>query len=154
MLRARQKLGKYRILERIASGPLADVYKAFDTIHKSRVALKVPKAENNVTNEDFLREVQVAAMLQHPNILTVQNASFIDDRFVIAMELGAESLADRLLRGRHRSNESRRCARGLPDVSPARRRRSGGTAWRSCQLRATRVARATRFGRSRSLAVR
>ncbi|GMR17034.1 MAG: hypothetical protein BMS9Abin32_087 [Gammaproteobacteria bacterium] len=98
MLRARQKLGKYRILGRIASGPLADVYRAFDTIHKIRVALKIPRSGNNVTHEDFLHEVQVAARLEHPNILAVQNASYIDDQFVIAMELGEESLADRMVR--------------------------------------------------------
>jgi len=57
LLRARQKLGKYRILGRIASGPLAVVYKAADTIHKTRVALKIPKSDDNVTHEDFLREV-------------------------------------------------------------------------------------------------
>ena len=98
MLRARQKLGKYRIVSRIASGPLADVYRAFDTIHKTKVALKIPKSANNVTHEDFLHEVQVAAKLRHPNILAVQNASFIDDHFVIAMELGEESLAHRMER--------------------------------------------------------
>ncbi|MGH7129937.1 MAG: protein kinase domain-containing protein, partial [Planctomycetaceae bacterium] len=98
LLKARQKLGKYRILGRISSGPLADVYRAFDTIHKSRVALKIPKPARNITDEDFLREVQVAAKLRHPNILSVQNASYIGDQFVIAMELGEESLADRLFR--------------------------------------------------------
>lgn len=98
LLKARQKLGKYRILGRISSGPLADVYRAFDTIHKSRVALKIPKPGRNITDEDFLREVQVAAKLRHPNILSVQNASYIGDLFVIAMELGEESLADRLFR--------------------------------------------------------
>lgn len=98
MLRARQKLGKYRILGRIASGPLADVYKAADTIHKTRVALKVPKADDNVSQDDFLREVQIATRLNHANILPVQDASFIDGNFVIAMELGTESLADRIVR--------------------------------------------------------
>ncbi len=98
MLKARQKLGKYKILERIASGPLANVYMAFDTIHKSRVALKIPKPVRNITNEDFMREVQVATRLVHPNIITLLNASFIDEYFVIAMELGEESLADRLIR--------------------------------------------------------
>ena len=98
MLRARQKLGKYRILGRIASGPLADVYKAADTIHKTRVALKIPKPGHDVSHADFLHEVQVATKLKHPNILTVQDASFIDDNFVIAMELGTESLADRIVR--------------------------------------------------------
>jgi len=98
LLRARQKLGKYRILGRIASGPLAVVYKAADTIHKTRVALKIPKSDDNVTHEDFLREVQIATRLDHVNILPVQDASFINDQFVIAMELGTESLADRIVR--------------------------------------------------------
>lgn len=98
MLRARQKIGKYRILGRIASGPLADVYRAFDTIHKTRVALKIPKASDHTGEEEFLHEVQVAARLNHPNILSVLNASYIDDHFVIAMELGEESLADRIER--------------------------------------------------------
>ena len=98
LLRTRQKFGKYRILGRIASGPLADVYRASDTIHKTRVALKIPKLGNGVSHEDFLHEVQVAFKLDHPNILKVQDASFIDDKFVIAMELGIESLADRIVR--------------------------------------------------------
>ena len=98
MLRARQKLGKYRILGRIASGPLADVYRAFDSIHKTRVALKIPKSGDHSGEDEFLREVQVAAKLKHPNILSVINASYIDDHFVIAMELGEESLADRIER--------------------------------------------------------
>ena len=98
MLRSRQKLDKYRILGRIASGPLADVYKAFDTIHKKRVALKIPKTSGGISDEEFLHEVQVAVKLKHPNILSVQNASYIDGEFVIAMDLGEESLADRIVR--------------------------------------------------------
>ena len=98
MLRARQRLGKFRILGRIASGPLADVYKAADTIHRTKVALKIPKTDDNVSHEDFLREVQIATRLNHENILAIQDASFIDDHFVIAMELGTESLADRIER--------------------------------------------------------
>ena len=98
MLRARQKLGKYRIVSRIASGPLADVYEAADTIHRTRVALKLPKTDQYTREDDFLREVQIATKLKHPNILSVQDASFIDGRFVIAIELGTESLADRMER--------------------------------------------------------
>ncbi len=98
MLRARQKLDKYRIISRIASGPLADVYKAFDTVHQTKVALKIPKPSGSVTEEEYLHEVKVAAKLKHPNILSVQNASYIDDKFVIAMDLGDESLADRIVR--------------------------------------------------------
>jgi serine/threonine-protein kinase len=60
--------------------------------------LKVPKLEHGVTHEDFIREVQVAVKLHHPNILEIRDASIIDDHFVIAMELGMESLADRIVR--------------------------------------------------------
>ncbi len=97
-LRARQKLGKYRILGRIASGPLADVYRAYDSIQKLNVALKIPKIEGNVGYDEVLHEVRVATKLKHPNILSVLNASYVDDHFVIAMELGEESLADRIER--------------------------------------------------------
>ena len=75
-----------------------DVYRAFDTIHRERVALKMPRANAYAGDEEFLHEVQVATKLQHPNILSVINASYIDDQFVIAMELGDESLADRIER--------------------------------------------------------
>lgn len=98
LFRARQKIGKYRIISRLSSGGLADVYAAYDTIHKQKVALKFPQAGDDVGHEEFLHEVQVAVKLRHPNILPVINACYIDDHFVIAMELGEESLADRLAR--------------------------------------------------------
>jgi serine/threonine-protein kinase len=77
---------------------LADVYRAYDTIQKMHVALKVPRPGDDTGEEEFLHEVQVATRLRHPHILSVLNASYIDDRFVIAMELGVESLADRIER--------------------------------------------------------
>ena len=98
MLRPRQKIGKYRILGRIASGPLADVYRAHDTIQNINVALKLPKQDAYSGDDAWLHEVRVATRLRHPNILSVLNATYIDDHFVIAMELGEESLADRIER--------------------------------------------------------
>ena len=77
---------------------MADVYRAFDTIQKTRVALKIPKAGDATGEQEFLHEVQVATKLKHPNILSVLNATYIDEHFVIAMELGDESLADRVER--------------------------------------------------------
>lgn len=99
-LRARQRLGKYRIVRRLHSGPYADVYEALDTIEGIRVALKIPQ-EAFVTSEmleDFRREVRITARLDHPNILTIKNADFVGERFVVAYALGIESLADRLQR--------------------------------------------------------
>ncbi|MFH0946690.1 MAG: serine/threonine-protein kinase [Planctomycetota bacterium] len=99
-LRARQKLGKYRIRRRLANGPHADVYESFDTIEGIRVALKIPHA-TLVTPEmlaGFRAEVRISAGLNHPNILRIKNADFIGDRFVVAYPLGEESLAERLQR--------------------------------------------------------
>lgn len=100
MLRARQKLGKYRIEKRLANGPLAAVYRAYDTIHGMRVALKVPhrRLMDEYFLADFRKEVRLAAKLDHPNILPIQNADFIGSYFVISMPLGDETLGDRLTR--------------------------------------------------------
>jgi len=98
MLRARQKLGKYRIQRRIANGPVAAVYQAFDTIHGIQVALKVPHsvAMNDYFLADFKREARLAPKLEHANILPIRDASFIDGHFVISMPLGECSLGERM----------------------------------------------------------
>ena len=100
MLKARQKIGKYRIERRIANGPIAAVYEARDTIHGQPVALKVPH-EQSMTEyflADFKREARLAPKLEHPNILSIKDASFIGNHFVIAMPLGQETLGDRMKR--------------------------------------------------------
>lgn len=100
-LRARSRLGKYRIERKLSAGDRATIYQAYDTIHGVQVALKI--ASPDLTHdEDFLQEFRMEARLstrmEHPNVLPVQNADFIDDYFVIAMPLGVESLADRMMR--------------------------------------------------------
>lgn len=100
MLRARQKLGKYRIERRVADGGFASVYQAMDTIEGIRVALKIPHS-HLLTEEmlaDFRSEVRLMAQLEHANILPLKDASFIDSHFVIVVPLGERSLADRLAR--------------------------------------------------------
>lgn len=85
---------------------MASVYKAMDTIHLTRVALKIPHAQRKDKSvlEDFQKEVRIAARLEHHNILPVQNASFIGNFFVIATPLGKGTLAQRL--GRRASVQS------------------------------------------------
>jgi eukaryotic-like serine/threonine-protein kinase len=98
VLRPRQKLGKYRIERRLAVGGFASVYQAMDTIEGIRVALKIPRSQH-VTEEvlnDFRHEVRLTAKLDHPNILPLKDASFIEDHFVIVFQLGERKLADRL----------------------------------------------------------
>jgi eukaryotic-like serine/threonine-protein kinase len=100
VLKARQKLGKYRIERRISEGPIAAVYEAVDTIHGLRVALKIPheSAMSEHFLSDFKREARLAHRLEHANILPIRDASFIDGRFVIAMPLGERSLESRMRR--------------------------------------------------------
>jgi serine/threonine protein kinase len=97
-LRSRQRLGKYRIVRRLAENRFAAVYAAVDSIEGIRVALKVPHphwAESEFF-EDFRREVRLAARLEHPNILPLKDASIIDDLFVIVTPLGDRTLGDRM----------------------------------------------------------
>ncbi|MEZ5940213.1 MAG: serine/threonine-protein kinase [Planctomycetaceae bacterium] len=99
-LRARQRLGKYRIEKKLSSGGFATVYQAMDTIEGVRVALKIPHP-GQVTDEvmkDFRHEIRLAARLQHPNILPLKDASLIEDQLVLAFPLGERSLSDRLQR--------------------------------------------------------
>ncbi|MEW4488288.1 serine/threonine-protein kinase [Thalassoglobus sp. JC818] len=97
-LKARQKLGKYRIEKRLSEGGFATVYQAFDTIEGLRVALKIPHSQqiDEQLLKDFRNEVRLAARLEHPNILPLKDASIIEDHFVIALPLGERTLADRL----------------------------------------------------------
>jgi serine/threonine-protein kinase len=97
-IKARQKLGKYKIEKRLSEGGFATVYRAFDTIEGVHVALKIPRGPK-LTEEslkDFRREVRLAARLEHPNILPLKDASVIGDTFVITFPLGERTLADRL----------------------------------------------------------
>lgn len=48
--------------------------------------------------QDFKREARLAPRLEHPNILSIRDASFIGDHFVIAMPLGDETLTQRMTR--------------------------------------------------------
>ncbi len=98
MVRVRQRLGKYRIDRRLADGGFATVYQAYDTIAGIPVALKMPHPEfvSKKTLEDFRKEVRLTAKLDHPNILPIKDAGFIDGKFVIAYPLGRGSLGDRL----------------------------------------------------------
>lgn len=97
-LRARQMLGKYRIEKRIGEGGFASVYAAMDTIEGSRVALKVPHP--HLVSKDMLdlfrQEVRTLAKLDHPNVLSVKDASVIDGHFVVTTLLGNQTLERRL----------------------------------------------------------
>jgi eukaryotic-like serine/threonine-protein kinase len=82
--------GRYRLLRRIGSGGMADVWLAEDTHLQRRVALKVLQArfaQDHEFVERFRREAEAAAGLQHPNVVAVFDRGDIDGTFYIAMQL-------------------------------------------------------------------
>ena len=98
-LRGRQKLGKFRIEKLIGEGATARVYRALDTVEGGRVALKVWDAAllSGSNLGDFRKEVKVTARLDHPNILPIKYADFMENRFVVVYPLAEQTLADRLV---------------------------------------------------------
>ncbi len=105
-LRVGSRLDKYRLLRRLGQGGFATVFAAHDTIEDRRIALKIPDSRyvnNSQTLDDVQREVRIMARLEHPGILPLKDARFIDGHFVMAFPLGDETLADRLTRRTSRS---------------------------------------------------
>ena len=81
--------GRYRVLERIGSGGMADVWLAEDTHLQRRVALKVLHsrfAQDREFVERFRREAEAAAGLQHPNVVAVFDRGEIEGTYYIAMQ--------------------------------------------------------------------
>jgi serine/threonine-protein kinase len=81
--------GRYRVLRRIGSGGMADVYCAEDTHLGRQVALKVLHrrfAQDQEFVERFRREAKAAAGLNHPNVVGVFDRGEHEGTYYIAME--------------------------------------------------------------------
>jgi beta-lactam-binding protein with PASTA domain/tRNA A-37 threonylcarbamoyl transferase component Bud32 len=81
--------GRYRVLQRLGSGGMADVWLAEDAHLQRRVALKVLHkrfAQDKEFVERFRREAEAAAALQHPNIVAVFDRGEFEGTYYIAMQ--------------------------------------------------------------------
>src|SRR5436305_4969300 len=81
--------GRYRVLSRLGSGVMAEVFLAEDQQLGRKVALKLLHrrfAEDPGFVERFRREAQAAAGLQHPNVVGVYDRGDYDGTYYIAME--------------------------------------------------------------------
>lgn len=99
-------LGRYRILEKLASGGMADVYRAevsgAEGVRKE-VALKLVRAEHAGSPDfvaRFVREARLAARLSHANIVQIFEFDQVAGRHFLAMEL---------VRGHHLGRVVERC---------------------------------------------
>ena len=82
--------GRYRVLRRLGSGGMADVWLAEDSHLQRQVALKVLHrrfAQDREFVERFRREAEAAAGLQHPNIVAVFDRGDVEGTYYIAMQL-------------------------------------------------------------------
>jgi beta-lactam-binding protein with PASTA domain/tRNA A-37 threonylcarbamoyl transferase component Bud32 len=80
---------RYRILERIGSGGMAEVFRAEDTHLGRDVAIKMLHrryAQDQEFVERFRREAKSAAGLQHPNVVGVFDRGEHEGTYYIAME--------------------------------------------------------------------
>jgi eukaryotic-like serine/threonine-protein kinase len=80
---------RYKVVSRLGSGGMADVYLAEDEQLGRKVALKLLHrrfAEDPGFVERFRREAQAAAGLQHPNVVGVYDRGGYDGTYYIAME--------------------------------------------------------------------
>ena len=98
--RLRSALGDRYILERQAGeGGMATVFLAKDIKHERSVAIKVlrPELSASLGGDRFLREIRVAATLQHPNILGLYDSGETEGLLYYVMPfVEGESLRHRL----------------------------------------------------------
>jgi serine/threonine-protein kinase len=92
---------RYRVERELGHGGMAVVFLAEDLKHRRRVAIKLLKPELSVVlgSERFLREIEIAATLQHPHILPLYDSGQADGLLYYVMPFAeGESLRQRLAR--------------------------------------------------------
>ncbi len=102
-----ETFGKYELLEKIASGGMAEVFRArargIAGFEKILVIKKLADrlASNNEFTELFIDEARIAVQLQHPNIVQVFELDAVGEEYYMAMEyVQGLDLARLLLRSR------------------------------------------------------
>ncbi len=90
---------RYRIERELGSGGMATVYLAQDLKHERQVAVKVlrPELAAALGPERFLREIKIAANLNHPHILPLHDSGEADGfLFYVMPYVEGESLRARM----------------------------------------------------------
>jgi serine/threonine protein kinase len=102
------RIGKYEFKERIASGVVGEIWKAFDTQQRHDVAMRIIPI-NAQTEADFTprfyREAEVLAALHHPNIVPVRDfrlAQSGSEAYIIMDYVEGQSFADYLNETAHK----------------------------------------------------
>ena len=97
-----ERIGRYRIVERLGQGGMGVVYKAFDPQIERTVAIKVisgHRFDNPELRERFFREARAAGGLTHPNIVIVYDLGEELGQPYLAMEFVDGTTLDALMHG-------------------------------------------------------
>src|SRR4051794_7734625 len=92
---------RFAVLREVGRGGMATVYLAHDLKHDRQVAVKVlhPQLARSIGPDRFLREIRLAATLQHPHVLGLYDSDEADGLLYYVMPfVEGESLRDRLAR--------------------------------------------------------
>ena len=87
---------QYRLIEKLGSGGMGEIYKAQDTRLNRFVAIKVlppSQSGNPEMQRRFIQEAQAASALNHPNIITIYDIIQEGDAQYIVMEYVAGETA-------------------------------------------------------------
>ena len=110
-------LSRYHLDRELGRGGMATVYLATDLRHERRVALKVlhPELSSALGPDRFLREIKLAARLNHPHIVPLFDSGEAAGHLYYVMPVvEGETLRDRLLReGQIPVAESLQIVRGI-----------------------------------------
>ncbi len=111
---------RYAIEREVGAGGMALVYLAEDLKHHRKVAVKVlrPELAAAIGPERFLREIEIAAGLDHPHILPLYDSGEADNFLYYVMPyVEGESLRDRLNREKQLPlDDARQVARDVADA--------------------------------------
>ena len=117
---------RYAVESEVGRGGMATVYLAEDLKHGRQVAIKVlhPELAASLGPDRFLREIQITARLQHPNILVLLDSGEADGLLYYVMPyVEGESLRQELLDAGHPAPAGRGAAdhtggSGRPGLRP------------------------------------
>jgi Tol biopolymer transport system component/tRNA A-37 threonylcarbamoyl transferase component Bud32 len=110
----------YRVERELGAGGMATVYLAEDLKHHRKVAVKVLRRDlaESLGAERFLREIRIAAQLQHPHIVGLLDSGEVDGSLYYVMPyVEGETLRARLEREKRLSPSD--TARVLAEVADA-----------------------------------